>query len=483
MKCFKHNKAIRVRILAWVLTMSLLLTFTPTLVFAEEGTDDNFEEDIIDIIEENMTDIFVDSSSVAIHIALNEYGGTELFLDGCVPVTYADLLAGVTAEDENGDPVHVIVADVNELDMANPQPRPADFNTGMVPPYIITYEAAHPITGEAFTAEREAYVSVGFTPTATVDVGAGAGAIQSAIDGYSGSGGTVTVTGNGMFSGNTLNIPANVTVEWAAQTEGLLSLTGAGTFAVVNGGSISRTFGVATIYSNNASNALTIEVRTGGSVSMTTNEITSSTIRAEGAGDQVIVNGGTVTGNFTTGSNPVIISTFNSGMSVTVNGGGKVQATNAGHAIRTYGDVLIDGNTNAEVSSILNDTIRLSGATSKVTVSGGTVTNDATDNNNPVINITGNSNTGLNVEVTGTGKVLATAGAIAINTPGSVKIDGNAEVSATTRSAILATGANSVVTVSGGTVKNEGRHRYSRNLYFKHLCHRKHRECNSERRG
>lgn len=83
-----------------------------------------------------------------------------LYLPEGKAVTDADLLAGVTAADKNGDPVEITVQDVDSLDMENPKMR------GMAEPYTITYAAVHPVSDEVFTVTRKAYVTVGVMPVA-----------------------------------------------------------------------------------------------------------------------------------------------------------------------------------------------------------------------------------------------------------------------------------------------------------------------------
>lgn len=97
-------------------------------------------------------------ASVAIIINPDE----PLYLPEGRPFTDADLLAGVTAADENGSPIDVTVQDVDGLDKTNPAMR------GMAQAYTITYAAVHPVSGEAFIATREAYVTVSIVPLAAV---------------------------------------------------------------------------------------------------------------------------------------------------------------------------------------------------------------------------------------------------------------------------------------------------------------------------
>ena len=98
-----------------------------------------------------------EAQAITFDMPLNESGETTFYLTEGVPVTNADLLAGVRAADENGDPVPVTVKDAGGLDMDNPVLK----RLGILPePYVITYEAAHPVTSEIVTAERECYVTL-----------------------------------------------------------------------------------------------------------------------------------------------------------------------------------------------------------------------------------------------------------------------------------------------------------------------------------
>jgi len=108
-------------------------------------------------------------AAVTILTPEDEYGDpTPLYLTEGVPVTEADLLAGVSAVDENGEALTVTVTGVDGLDLQNPAipdgpPFPAI-------PYIITYQAAHPGDAEVTaTVTREAFVTpgiAGIQPTA-----------------------------------------------------------------------------------------------------------------------------------------------------------------------------------------------------------------------------------------------------------------------------------------------------------------------------
>ncbi|MDR1689671.1 MAG: InlB B-repeat-containing protein, partial [Clostridiales bacterium] len=98
------------------------------------------------------------SSAVTITIAEGEYSNA-LYLEAGKPVTDADLLAGVSAQDGYGEPVTVTVADMDGLDLDNPQSRFVDDPVlGKVNnPYTITYAAGE--DENRATATRECYVT------------------------------------------------------------------------------------------------------------------------------------------------------------------------------------------------------------------------------------------------------------------------------------------------------------------------------------
>lgn len=98
---------------------------------------------------------------VVIIIEEDDHGDTVLYLPEGMAVTRTSLLKGVTAMDENGEPVDVEAADTDGLDLQNPQPRMTD---ELPEPYMITYEAEHPETGEVFTAVREVFVTAAIMP-------------------------------------------------------------------------------------------------------------------------------------------------------------------------------------------------------------------------------------------------------------------------------------------------------------------------------
>ena len=166
----------------------------------------------------------------------------------------------------------------------------------------------------------------------------------------------------------------------------------------------------------------------------------------------LVKDNGTVSGG--TGSDDIAIYATGGGSTVTVSG----DATISGRtAISTAGSVLVKDSGTVSATGSYGIAIFATGGGSTVTVSGGTVTGAGAGYDNPVIYMYGtpiNAAT-VNVTVSGSGKVEATANnGVAINTGGSAEIKDSGTVSASGSSgcAILATGASSTVTVSGGTV-------------------------------
>ena len=102
--------------------------------------------------------------------------------------------------------------------------------------------------------------------------------------------------------------------------------------------------------------------------------------------------------------------------------------------------------------------IHLTGTNSTVIVDGGLVSTNSTIPVQAAIYVENTGNTGTNVIVKGNGKVFAeAAGGYAILSYGNVEINDNAEISAHDGGvAIDALGANSTVTVNGGTVSTTG---------------------------
>ena len=223
--------------------------------------------------------------------------------------------------------------------------------------------------------------------------GGGTGAFFATADGN-----TVTVTGAlaGVSSALSLNISAGVQVMWKANIEMGISFSGGSSLIMLSGGG--------TFY---------------------------------------------VSGSVVAANNIIAVESVNA--KIVVSDAGKVQAANA-CAISTNGNVEVQNT--AQVSSLSTKAIEATGASSVVTISGGTVSNAATSANESVVFVSNTANTELNVVVSGSSNVQAMASGNAIRTFGKAEVSGMAQVSAVTGIAISAEGVNSVVTVNGGTVSN-----------------------------
>ena len=405
-------------------------------------------------------------------VGASEYGNM-LYLPQGAQVTDDALLAGVSAADENGDPVAVSVKDVDGLDMQNPQPR------GPFPPapYIITYEAIHPVSGEAFTATREAYVTVGIMMLAGVDPAWSGATPPTVSDGdiitISGAplgtlnipdGATVTVDGTvtGAAAGITLNIGAGATIIWNADFQGVaksyfVTVTGSGTLdisssSIVNigaGGALDiegagttvTLDGGANIYSGVGGNGILVSAN---DVTINVNP-GSSVLSLEGNGNAAIQIG--------SGSNNNIQNTV-----INIDGG-SVTSAGSGYAINDgAGAGNVPNNTMITIGSgsVTADTacaIHSTGTGSSVTVNGGSVSNAAGNNANPAIYM--NAGSGDNVTVNG-GTVQSTSAAgYAIQTTGNVSVTGGLITTVNGR-CINLVGMDSLATVSGGIVQTTG---------------------------
>lgn len=243
-----------------------------------------------------LTDINMKSvngtADIVITIAEDKYGSTALYLMEGIATTENNLQEGVSAADENGNPVPVTVQSVGGLDLDHPA-RP---DGSVFPPqaYTITYAAVHPVTEDVFTETRNVYVTVAAivplsNATDLVTEIATYGLLAS-VD--SGNPNIVEVTGNSTSAASiTLNIDSGVTVKWGAAYSSsgnsiLINLPGDGEFEVITGGSISVSSGTA-IEATGASAAVTVS---GGAVS----SAAGNAIRTTGMSSTVTVSGGFV---------------------------------------------------------------------------------------------------------------------------------------------------------------------------------------------
>ena len=259
------------------------------------------------------------------------------------------------------------------------------------------------------------------------------------------SGGTVSATTNGRAIAMTdvngvVSISGDAIISTASGTT--IDCMGSNSTAIISGtAKVTRT--ATSNISGGAVRAANIEVSGDAEISYNN----GSAITASG---NVIISGGTLTGGSSSGT----INGSGSNSKITVTGGAINLFTYGVYGIYTGGSVVVSDNAkvdnriwasgnvevkdNAEVGSI-----QATGANSRVTVTGGTVHS---------IEITNVNNTGLNVIVGGTGKVLPTGSGRAIQTRGNVEIKDNAEIRVTTGNAIESLGANGIITISGGKV-------------------------------
>ena len=307
------------------------------------------------------------------------------------------------------------------------------------------------------------------------------------------SGGNIEIKDNAQVSATTgiaihaYNENSTITISGTGKVEATvdngIAINTLGNVEVKENAQVSATTSVA-INANGENSTVTVS---GGTVSATT----GTAISAYGENSTVTVSGGTVT----SGGNNVIYlgNSNNTGLNVTVIETGKVEATgNYAYAIAIYTNGSVEVKDDAQVSSTTGTAISAYGENSTVTVSGGEVSSVSlqaivTIGENSLITVNGTGkaygsvaiNTGGNVVVSGEGEVSTTSGqaigavgnvvvgemgkvqatndnGIAIFAHGNIEIKDDAQVSATTGTAISTGSESSVVTVSGGTVTGGG---------------------------
>ena len=273
------------------------------------------------------------------------------------------------------------------------------------------------------------------------------------------SGNNVTVNGNASATSPiTLNIDPGATVNWGATFTGsldrgryVLTLSGGGTFNLTGlisndaGGAINVTGLGAGVNINSGGiissppggTGITLNVAANG---VTVNVGSNGLIRNEGSNSAI---------NVTAGINGATINIS----------GGSVISEPSGYAINDGGTATCDNNTNINI--VNNGTVRAgsacairsTGRDSTVSVINGTITNAASSNSNPTIYM--NGGTGDNVMVGGSSVVQTTntsSTSYVIQTTGNVLIQDDAQVIALAGRAINLVGMNSVARVTGGTV-------------------------------
>ena len=353
----------------------------------------------------------------------------------------------------------------------------------------------------AAQAANQTFVIHETTTIATITSG-----IQNAIN-AAGSGNSVTVTGNKVIfpvEGKiSLNIPSGVTVVWKAQYEGkynydnemMISLSGAGTFELAQGGSIKKMDGKGYAIgvpnqqgklkisggtvSSNSSTAATVAVY-GGTLEMTAGSVTNEgnkgiAIRIGPHGSSVSVaniNGGTVRA---TGEEGIGIHLYEFSMpnryALNISGG-TVESTKYWAVYNQYksGNITVTGGT-VRANGYYGRAIRNSAEDAVITILGGTLEcNDqgacianATEGKNTAIRVTGGTlrakysnssailSNGPNSSITVTGGKLESAfrGIYNVAPNTTIKISGGV-ISATTGTAVRNDDINSPITVNGG---------------------------------
>ena len=405
--------------------------------------------------------------------------GGALYLPQGVKMTEADLLEGVFAYDENGGPVEVILTDTDGLNMDDPRPR------GYFPPspYIISYAAVHPEDGSVTAAAtREAYVTISFM-TAASDLNWINNAPPSPADGdtviLSGlptgvlrvpNNATVNVTGSvaGATAGVTVELLGpNAKVIWNATFVGatattaayILSISGNGTVELSScsigntrsGGAV-HLAGAATlivgdgaaVYSSGTNGNAVLATADGATVNVEYGGYVES---AQGNGNAAIQIGGGSGGG--------------SAMNVKINvNGGAVASIGSGYAINdSAGTGTVENNTlitvnDGAVTAGANSAIYSTGMNSKVIVNGGAVTNAASTNLNPAIQM--NGGVGDNVTVNGGAVRSTSSSGYALQTTGNAIINGGAVSAEGSGRAINLVGMNSKATVNGGEIRANG---------------------------
>lgn len=171
----------------------------------------------------------------------------------------------------------------------------------------------------------------------------------------------------------------------------------------------------------------------------------SDAISSSNANAKITISGGLVksgTGN--------AINADGTNSQVIISGNAKVQGSSYGNAIRTKGSVEVKDN--AEVSSSTT-TIAATGASSKVTVSGGTISNNFSGNSSTVT--TAISVSGANSAIIISGGTVSSNFSRTISATGTnstVTVSGGMVHTNSNNQAIYVTQANSKITISGGTV-------------------------------
>ncbi len=284
--------------------------------------------------------------AVAITIAASAFGDTALRLPGGVAISESGLLAGVSAEDETGAAVAAAIADVGGLALDNPQPKGAP---GDPQPYIITYEAEHPVSGEVFTAAREVYITVAARPLAyEFSTGGSNYASLEAAAAAVAPGGTITLNGSGTIDAPgdiVLDVDKAYTIDFGGYTitasENCSIAIEAGSVRLMNGAYTATYPGCIGVYV------------TGGSAILEDFDVSvtgagSQAVHVEGSGATMRIVGG----SFTSGREAVYCG--NSGRAVITSGSFESTLTAACFWQENSGEITLSQGSTANVPDILN---------------------------------------------------------------------------------------------------------------------------------
>lgn len=402
-----------------------------------------FPEITVTVVAEQEQGQEQDEHTVTLTIAEDEYGSATLFLPEGVPATEADLLMGVSAADENGVPVAVTVSGMGGLDLSDPQ-RP-DGPVYPATPYTITYAAAHPVTGEVFTATREVYVTLGMGDIVPMAHG------ELTITGHSGytySGGVLTITSNGSYT-ISMSTPGAITTDnRIVVSNGVtvdITLNGvnidvSGTedacaFEITGGSTVNLTLsGTNTLKSGARKAGLQVQQETPNNTLLISGNVTDALTAKGGdrcagiggsnggSGGNITINGGTVTATAGSGSAGIGGGRSGDGGTITINGGTVVATGSTGI-----------GGGDADGVSLIP-----AGSGGTITITGGMVT--AAGLNGAGIGGGGGS---TSVSNNGTGGIITISGGTVNASAGAGSGIGTGRVG---------TVAGSITTIIGGTV-------------------------------
>lgn len=363
-----------------------------------------------------------DGYTVTFAIEEDEYGSSALYLTEGIGVTETDLLAGVSATDETGEPVTVTISDMGGLDLSVPQ-RPAGPAFPPVP-YIITFAAVHPVTGEELTVTREAYVTLGAGDI--MPLASGTGAIDNPVLWNLSTDGTLIIG-----SGNNNNY---YVVTSSGQTTNTIRVQGGITANITLDG---------------------VNIDVSGINDVCAFEVTgNSTVNLTLSGTNTLKSGVNKAGLEVSRYNTLTIAAANDNQSLTSNGGrwsAGIGGSNAASNKRHGGTIIISGGTvnatcgssgGAGIGGASASTATYGGDGGTVTIHGGRV--NATGGNGAGIgggNANGSNGSGSGGIITITGGTVTAVGGNGAGIGG-----GGGTVS------VSDNGTGGIITITGGTV-------------------------------